>query len=228
MTSLLLAAILAGADAPVIVSTPVEAQPPSANAVALSIGLVLLAGAGSDGGGGAPAAGIDGTFLVHSRGWMAGARIGTNGSSGTPGTGGGVLAGAELDLSDSVRLEVLGELGAQHYSKNGSTFWFVSTSNVTGSDRTQLAVGARAGLTSRPVARGSRFTAGLFARYVETTRATYQEQTCNILVFCSTQQHVARYGGPMAGLLLSWTWDWRVDLQSPAAPGEAAPPQRER
>ena len=64
------------------------------------------------------------------------------------------------------------------------------------------------------------FFQSLFARHAARTRITYQEESC-LLVWCSTTDHVARYGGLTMGGFLSWSWDFH--LRAPPRSPNATP-----
>jgi hypothetical protein len=216
---LMAALLLASTGQP---ASPAPAQPAPAQTLDLSLRLTVLGGLSDEYRGWRGSGGGEGALLFRWSRLELGPRLELDASAGGVSVGFGLLLGPTFALNERWSFDLLGELGGQRYSRDEDSSLIFSRTEVTGTSRTELAYGARAGFTSRVTPGRTRLTFGLFARHAARTRVAYQEESC-FLVWCSTTEHVARFGGVTTGGFLSWSWDFHLRAlpRSPDAPPDA-------
>lgn len=213
---LMAALLLASTGQP---ASPAPVQPQPAQTLDLSVRLTGLGGLSDEYRGWRGSGGGEGALLVRWKRLELGPRLELDATAGGVSVGFGLLLGPTFALNERWSFDLLGELGAQRYSRDEDTALIIEGTKVTGTSRTQFAFGARAGFTTKLTPGRNRLTFGLFARHAARTRIAYQEESC-FLVWCSTTDHVARYGGLTTGGFLSWSWDFHLTAppRSPDAP----------
>lgn len=214
---LMAALLLASTGQP---ASPGPAQSQPAQTLDLSFRLTGLGGMSDEYRGWRGSGGVEGALLFRWSRFELGPRLELDGNAAGVGVGFGLLLGPTFALNERWSFDLLGELGAQRYSRDeDSTVILIDRTRVTGTSRTQLALGARAGFTTTLTPDRNRLTFGVFTRHAARTRIAYQEESC-VLAWCSTTEHAARYGGWTTGGFLSWSWDFHVRAppRSPDAP----------
>lgn len=209
-------------------ASPGQAPSEPTQALDLSIRLTALGGMSDEYRGWRGSGGVEGALLLRWSRLELGPHLALDGNAGGASVGFGLLFGPTFPLNERWSFDVLGELGAQHYSRDeDSTVILIDQTKVTGTSRTQFAFGARAGFTTKITPDRNRLTFGLFARHAARTRIAYQQESC-LLAWCSTTDHVARYGGVTMGGFFSWSWDFHIRAPpgSPDTPPDRVPGDR--
>jgi hypothetical protein len=222
----LMAALLLASTGQPASPAPVEPQP--AQTVDLSVRLTGLGGLSDEYRGWRGSGGGEGALLFRWGRLELGPRLELDATAGGLSVGFGLLLGPTFALNERWSFDLLGELGAQRYSRDeDSTVILIDRTKVEGTSRTQLALGARAGFTTNLTPGRTRLSFGVFTRHAARTRVSYQEESC-FLAWCSTTDHVARYGGLTTGGFLSWSWDFhlRAPPRSPDAPPDRVAEER--